>query len=46
LILRLPMSILGRDLLDRFDIEIRSVSEEINLKLNDFGKGGHFCFSF
>lgn len=45
LIPKLPLSILGRDLLDRFDIEISKVSEEINLKRNDFGKGGHICFS-
>ena len=45
LIPKLPTSILGRDILDRFDIEISRVSEEINLKRNDFGEGGHVCFS-
>ena len=45
LIPRLPMSILGREILDRFDIEISRVLGEINLKRNDFGEGGHVCFS-
>ncbi|MCK4731761.1 MAG: retroviral-like aspartic protease family protein [Methanophagales archaeon] len=45
LVPKLSMSILGRDLLDRFDIEISRVSERINLKRNDFGGGGHLCFS-
>lgn len=45
LIPKLPTSILGRDILDRFDIEISRVSEAINLRRNDFGVGGHVCFS-
>lgn len=44
LIPNLPTSILGRDVLSRFDVEINSVSGEINLKRNDFGGGVHYSF--
>ena len=45
LIPTLQMSIFGRDLLQRLDIEISFVPETINLKRNDFGGSGHICFS-
>ena len=46
LIPTLPISLLGRDLLNRFDIEISTVPEKVNLKRNDFGGSGHICFSY
>lgn len=44
LVKELPMSVLGRDMLDRFDVELSSVTKEINLKRNDFGGSYHISF--
>lgn len=45
LVPKLPVSVLGRDMLDKFDIEISRVAKVINLKRNDFGEGVHICFT-
>lgn len=45
LVPRLFTSLLGRDLLSRFDIEISTVPERINLKRNDFAGECHICYS-
>jgi len=45
LIPTLSMSILGRDILKRFDLNISTVLKTIELKRNDFGGEGHLCFS-
>jgi hypothetical protein len=44
LIKTLHMSVLGRDMLDRFDIELSNVKKELNLKRNDFGGSYHISF--
>jgi len=41
----LPISILGRDFLNRFEISYNKLSNEIILKRNDFAEGLHYCFS-